>query len=134
MAHKKYNNNTLFFNVTLTSKCCSPPSPSACHSPLSLSRFLLAADWSKNLIFEEVKSKERTLRDVPNTCVHTLYPSVSVCTVAHCTTVVYTDEIIKYICSAPLTRTVTLALYDVRSISWLLTRSSSRSYSHSLSH
>lgn len=79
MAHKKYNNNTLFFNVTLTSKCCSPPSPSACHSPLSLSRFLLAADCSKNLIFEEVKSKERTLRDVPNTCVHTLYATVPIC-------------------------------------------------------
>lgn len=107
-------------------------------SALSLSRFLLAADCSKNLIFEEVKSKERTLRDVPNTCVHTLYATVPicecVCTVAHCTTVVHTDEIIKYICSAPLTRTVTLALYDVRSISWLLTRSSSRSHSHSLSH
>lgn len=62
-----------------------------CHSPVSLSRFLLAADCSKNLIFEEVKSKERTLRDVPNTCVHTLYPSVSVCVQLHIVPQLYTQ-------------------------------------------
>lgn len=62
-----------------------------CLSLSALSRFLLAADCSKNLIFEEVKSKERTLRDVPNTCVHTLYPSVSVCVQLHIVPQLYTQ-------------------------------------------
>lgn len=87
VAHKKYNNNTLFFNVTLTSKCCSRISLTlgfflSFHF-FSFFLFFLAADCSKNLIFEQVKSKERTLRDVPLYIwyVHTLYGTVpiSVC-------------------------------------------------------
>lgn len=68
----------------------SPPPPLPV-TLRSLSLSLLAADCSKNLIFEEVKSKERTLRDVPNTCVHTLYPSVSVCVQLHIVPQLYTQ-------------------------------------------